>query len=57
MVSDSKKIIICSTNKSITELVTYKTNSKIRKPGKLKGKIKISKDFDELTEEFLKFFN
>lgn len=33
-----------------------KIKKKPRKPGKLKGKIRIKKDFDELPEEFMEHF-
>ena len=57
MVSSGEEVIICSANKPIAKLISYKTSSKARVPGQLKGKISIKKDFDILPEGFLKFFN
>ena len=57
MVADGEEVIICSANKPVAKLISYKSTSKPRMPGKLKGKIKITKDFDKLPSEFLKFFN
>lgn len=51
-----EEIIICSSNKPIAKLIAYVGSLEPRAPGKLKGKIKIEKDFDVLPQEFLKFF-
>ena len=56
MVSAGEEVIICSANKPIAKLISYKASLASRIPGKLKGKINIGKDFDTLPEEFLKFF-
>ena len=56
MVSDGEEVIICSSNTPIAKLVAYKASPVPRVSGKLKGKISVSKDFDTLPEEFLKFF-
>lgn len=56
LVAAGEEIIICSSNKPIAKLVSYKTNSTPRIPGILKTKISIKKDFNVLPEDFLKFF-
>jgi prevent-host-death family protein len=48
-------IVICKNGKPIAQLVGYKPLNK-RLPGSLKGKIKISPDFDELSDDFISHF-
>ena len=38
------------------ESVTKQGNKKSRRGGQWKGKVKIAKDFDELSESFIAFF-
>ncbi len=56
LVEAGEEVIICSSNKPIAKLVSYKTNNAPRIPGILKSKITIKKDFDVLPEDFFKFF-
>jgi prevent-host-death family protein len=56
LVAAGEEVIICSSNKPIAKLVSYKTDNVPRIPGILKTRISIKKDFNVLTEDFLKFF-
>jgi len=55
-VQHGEEVIIGKAGKPIAKLIPYTAKRKNRKPGSLKGKIKIAKDFDELPEEMLKAF-
>lgn len=48
-------IVICRSGKPIAKITEYKER-KSRKLGILKGKIKMSEDFDELPKEFMENF-
>jgi prevent-host-death family protein len=51
-----KEIIIAKNGKPMAKLVPYQSSER-RKPGRLKGKIWISKDFDApLPEDFIDSF-
>ncbi|MBY0580898.1 MAG: type II toxin-antitoxin system prevent-host-death family antitoxin [Rickettsiales bacterium] len=56
LVAEGEEVIICSSNKPIAKLVSYKTETAPRIPGLLKSKIIIKKDFTTLPNNFLKFF-
>lgn len=49
-------VIIGKAGKPVARLVRYEYNRHLRRPGALKGKIKISDDFDELPEDLAKAF-
>lgn len=49
-------IIIGKAGKPVAKLVRYEKSKEMRKPGALKGKIKISKDFNELPEDIANAF-
>ena len=51
-----QEVIIAKAGKPLVKVVPYHPNAKIRKPGLLKGKIKISPDFDEEDEEINQLF-
>lgn len=52
-----KELTIAKAGKPIAKLVPIKENKPVRKPGFLKGKIKISRDFDApLSDETLDAF-
>jgi len=55
-VAAGEEVIICSYGNPVAKIVPYTNKIKCRKPGLLKGKIKIAADFDELPEDFLKYF-
>jgi|JI10StandDraft_1071094.scaffolds.fasta_scaffold961332_2 prevent-host-death family protein len=51
-----EKIVIAKNGKPVVTLEKIKKNSSKRVGGQFKGKIKISKDFDTLSEEFMSHF-
>lgn len=51
-----EKIVIAKNGKPVVTLEKIKKNRSKRTGGQFKGKIKISKDFDTLSEEFLSHF-
>ena len=51
-----QEVIIGKAGKPIAKLVRYDRSVKTRKPGALRGKIKIGDDFDELTEDIARAF-
>jgi prevent-host-death family protein len=55
VINSHEPIVICRNGKPIAQLVEYK-QKRSRKLGLLKGKIKISEDFDELPDEFMRYF-
>jgi len=48
-------VIICRSGKPIAQLTEYKAPRR-RKLGLLKGKIKIKKDFDQMSDDFMEHF-
>lgn len=46
-----EKIIIQKAGRSVAVLHRYEEENKERKPGALKGKIKIAEDFDKLPDD------
>jgi prevent-host-death family protein len=56
-VQKGKEIIISKSGKPVAKLIPYKKKSKPRKFGQLKGKIWISRDFDTLPADFMKYFS
>jgi len=48
-------IIICRNGKPIAQITEYKPRP-LKKIGLLKGKIKIGADFDQLPDEWVKYF-
>jgi len=55
-VTAGEDIIIGKAGKPVARLVRYENNRKLRKPGALKGKIKISEDFDDLPDDIANAF-
>ena len=51
-----EEIIIGKAGKPVAKLVRYERGYEERRPGALKGKIKIAKDFDELPEDIAQAF-
>ncbi|MFC1825187.1 type II toxin-antitoxin system Phd/YefM family antitoxin [Thermodesulfobacteriota bacterium] len=51
-----QEVIIAKAGKPVAKLVRYERSTEPRKPGALRGKIKISDDFDELPEDIAKVF-
>ena len=50
------EVIIGKTGKPVAKIVRYDPSEKPRKPGALKGKIKIAEDFDELPDDIAETF-
>ena len=55
-VRSGKEIIIGKAGKPVAKLVPYVVNDEPRKPGVLRGQIKIADDFDELPDDIAKSF-
>jgi prevent-host-death family protein len=51
-----EKIIIARNGKPLVRLEKIKHEAGRRIPGKLRGKIKMTDDFDVLPDEFMKYF-
>lgn len=51
-----EEVIICKSGKPMVRLVPYQVEEKKRKPGSWRGKVKISKDFDEISDEIETIF-
>ena len=45
-----EEVIIGKAGKPVAKLVKYQCSEELRRPGALKGQIKIADDFDELPE-------
>jgi prevent-host-death family protein len=55
-VSSGEDIIIGKAGKPVARLIRYENNRRPRRPGALKGKIKIAEDFDELPGDIASEF-
>lgn len=55
-VAAGEEVIIGKAGKPVAKLVRYERSTEPRRPGALKGKIKIGKDFDELPEDIAEAF-
>ena len=55
-VMSGQEVIIGKAGKPVAKLVRYELSEEPRQPGALKGKIKISDDFDELPEDIAEAF-
>ena len=56
-VQEGEEVVIASGNKRVARLVPYAATKPVRKPGYLKGKIRIAGDFDApLPEDILEAF-
>ena len=51
-----QEVIIGKAGKPVAKLVRYERSAQPRRPGALKGKIKIADDFDELPEDIAAAF-
>ncbi len=51
-----EEVIIGKAGKPVAKLVRYERSTEPRRPGALKGKIKIAKDFDELPDDIAEAF-
>jgi len=55
-VATGKEILIGKAGKPIAKLVRYDHSEEPRRPGALRGKIKIADDFDELPDDIARAF-
>ena len=55
-VSKGKEIIIGKAGKPVAKLTAYQEPKIVRKPGKWKGKVWMSDDFDTLPKEIMQYF-
>jgi prevent-host-death family protein len=51
-----EEVIIGKAGKPVAKLVRYERSAEPRRPGALKGKIRIEKDFDELPDDIAQAF-
>lgn len=51
-----EEVVIGKAGKPMVRLVKFESSRQTRRPGALEGKIKISKDFDELPDDLAKAF-
>lgn len=51
-----EEVIIGKAGKPVARLIKYENNRKARRPGALKGKIKIADDFDVLPDDLAEAF-
>lgn len=56
LVIQGEEVLICKAGKPVAKLVPFQEKKENRKPGALKGKIRIKKDFDVLPSDFMKHF-
>ena len=55
-VMKGEDVIIAKAGKPVARIIRFVPNRQARKPGALKGKIKISNDFNKLPEDIAKAF-
>ena len=51
-----EEVIIGKAGKPLAKLVRYERSNETRRPGALKGQIKIAEDFDELPDDIVRAF-
>ena len=56
MAWQGEDVVIAKAGKPYLNLVPYRESRKQRKPGRLKGQISISPDFDETPQEIIESF-
>lgn len=56
LAASGEEVIIARAGKPMAKLIPYRIDQRPRKPGYWKGKIKISKDFEELPEDLSRAF-
>ena len=55
-VMGGEEVVIAKAGKPVARLVKFENKRQPRKPGALKGKIKISDDFDSLPDDIARAF-
>jgi antitoxin (DNA-binding transcriptional repressor) of toxin-antitoxin stability system len=56
LVWKGEKVVIAKAGKPYLDLLPHRPERRARKPGKLKGKIKIASDFDTTPQEIIAAF-
>jgi len=56
LVYAGEEVIICKAGKPMVKLVRYQKTGGVRKPGSWRGKVKIAKDFDEISPDIETLF-
>ena len=56
LAASGEEVIIARAGRPMAKLIPYQVNRQSRKPWCWKGKVKISKDFDELPEDLSRAF-
>ena len=56
LAASGEEVIIARAGRPMAKLIPYQVKQQSKKLGCWKGKVKISKDFDELPEEFSRAF-
>lgn len=51
-----EEVVFARAGRPMAKLIPYQVKQQSRKPGSWKGKVKISKDFDELPEDLSRAF-
>ena len=55
-VTNGEEVIISKAGKPVAVLEAYKAEHRVRSPGRLRGKVRIGPDFDELPAEIAEAF-
>ena len=55
-VLSGQEVIIGKAGKPVAKLVRYERSQQTRRPGAMRGKIKIAEDFDELPDDIAEAF-
>ena len=55
-VISGQEVIIGKAGKPVAKLVRYERSQEMRRPGALRGKIKIAEDFDDLPDDIAAAF-
>ena len=53
---DGEEVVIAKAGNPLVRLVPYQNRKTLRRPGRLKGLITISPDFDEIDDEIIDMF-
>lgn len=56
LAASGEEVVIARAGRPMAKLIPYQVKQQSRKPGSWKGKVKISKDFDELPENLSRIF-
>ena len=57
LASQGEEVIICNAGKPVARLIPFEQKKSKRMPGGWEGKVKISENFDQIPEKFMKNFN